>query len=186
MARILAVTCGLPSVVYASIELARRLADVGHRLTFAGLPEVRALAEHHGFDFLPLEPSRYEQFLDTDARAGLLARLRNLHRRREQARDSMAVDGFARAVRDVDPDLVLINGEMHEHIIAASAAGIPMALLNSFVSIWRQPGLPPPHCLVRPGVGWKGTRVGIALLWLALRVRKWLQSMVPQRSADRV
>ena len=88
----------------------------------------------------------------------------------------MAVDGFARAVRDVEPDLVLINGEMHEHIIAASAAGIPMALLNSFVSIWRQPGLPPPHCLVRPGVGWKGTRVGIALLWLALRVRKWLKA----------
>jgi UDP:flavonoid glycosyltransferase YjiC (YdhE family) len=61
---------------------------------------------------------------------------------------------------------------MHEHIIAASATGAPLALLNSFVSIWRRRGLPPPHCLVRPGVGWKGTQAGIALMWLALRMRK--------------
>ena len=176
MARILAVTCGLPSVVYASVELARRLAAAGHRLTFASHADARALVEHHGLDFLPLEPSRYEQFLDVDVRSSTFSRLLNLHQRRERAKDAMAVDGFAQAVRDVHPDLVLINGEMHEHIIAASVVGVPLALLNSFVSIWRQPGLPPPHHLMQPGVGWKGTRVGISLLWLALRMRKWLKA----------
>ena len=79
-------------------------------------------------------------------------------------------------MRDLDPDLVLINGEMHEHIIAAAGTGRPIALLNTFVSIWRRPGLPPPHHLVRPGVGWRGSRLGISLLWRELRLRKRLRA----------
>ena len=85
---------------------------------------------------------------------------------------SLGVGAFARSLRDERPDLTLINGEMHGHVIAASATGARVALLNSFVSIWRQPGLPPPHTLARPGIGWTGTRGGASLLWLALRLRK--------------
>ena len=67
MANILIVTRGLPSVLYQSVELARRLAAAGHRLTFAGDPDARELVEHHGLAFRRLEPSRYEQFLEEDA-----------------------------------------------------------------------------------------------------------------------
>jgi UDP:flavonoid glycosyltransferase YjiC (YdhE family) len=172
MAHILTVTSGLPSIRYPTVELARRLAAAGHRLTCASIPDDRGLVEHQGLAFLPLDPSGYEQFLDTDARAGALHRLLTLRHRREQARDSMAAGSFVGIVRDLAPDLLLVNGEMHEHIIAVSATGVPMALLNVFVSIWRQPGLPPPHHPVRPGVGWLGTRAGTALLWQALRARK--------------
>ena len=176
MACLLVVTSGLPSVVYSSVELSRRLSADGHRVTFAGLPRDRELVEYQDLEFLPLEPSRYEQFLEADARVGLLPRFLNLSDRRERSRDSMAVDGFARAIRELNPDLVLINGEMHEHIMAAWSAGVPLALLNSFVSIWRRSGLLPPHHLVRPGVGWKGSRIVISLLWLALRIRKRLRA----------
>jgi UDP:flavonoid glycosyltransferase YjiC (YdhE family) len=172
MARILTVTAGLPSVLYASVELARRLAAAGHEVTHASLPPARGLVEHHGLGFLPLEPSRYEEFLAADARVSALHRLRDLRRRRYRAKDATAVGGFPAAVRDVRPDLILINGEMHEHIVAVSATGVPMALLNSFVSIWRRGGLPPPHHLVQPGRGWKGTRLAISSMWLALRLRK--------------
>ncbi len=176
MARILVVTSGLPSVVYGSVELARRLARAGHQVTFGGLPPVRALVEHHDLGFLPLDPGGYEQFLEADARAGALPRLRSLGRRRRQARDAMALDGFREAVRARRPDLVLVNGEMHGHIIAATATGVSLALLNSFVSIWRRPGIPPPHSRARPGVGWKGSRPGCASLWLVLRARKWARA----------
>ncbi len=172
MANILIVTRGLPSVLYQSVELARRLAAAGHRLTFAGDPDARELVEHHGLAFRRLDPCRYEQFLEEEAATPALSRFLDIGRRRERARESLGVSAFARAVRDERPDLILINGEMHEHIIAASAAGSRVALLNSFVSIWRQPGVPPPHTLARPGIGWSGTRAGAALLWRALRLRK--------------
>ncbi len=178
MANILAVTRGLSSVVYSSVELARRLAAAGHRVTHASAPSERGLVERHGLDFLPLDPSGYDQFLDTDARSGAFHRLLTLGDRQARARDSLAIGGFARALHDRRPDLVLINGEMHEHIIAATGAGVPLALLNSFVSIWRLPGLPPPHHLAQPGTGWKGTRVGASLLWHALRLRKRRAAML--------
>lgn len=176
-ARILCVADGLASVLYSSVELARRLAAAGHRLTFAGPPDTRKLVEHHGLGFLPLAESRYHDFLEADARTGVIQRLLDLRSRRERAKEALAAGAFARAALDLDPDLLLINGEMHEHIIAASATGLPTALMNTFVSIWKRPGLPPPHCLVRPGVGWQGSRAGISLLWFALRLRKWRRGL---------
>ena len=173
MAKIVTVTQGLPSLVYPSVELARRLAAAGHRVTFAGDGDARHLVEHHGLEFLPLERGRYEAFLAADAEQSVLRRVLHVSRRRQQAADALAVDGFTRAMRDTSPDLILINGEMHQHIVSAAAAKMPVVLLNSFVSIWRQPGVPPPHHLARPGVGWRGTPAGASLLWENLRVVKW-------------
>jgi UDP:flavonoid glycosyltransferase YjiC (YdhE family) len=170
--RILVVTAGLSGLLYSSVELARRLAKVGHHVTYAGPATAHPLAEQHDLGFLALPPSQYDQFLEADATAGAIRRLVELRRRRQRAAESMAVGGFVTALRQLDPGLVLIDGEMHEHIIAASGTGAPVALLNTFASIWRRPGLPPPHHLARPGFGWKGTRLGMWMLWLELRLRK--------------
>jgi UDP:flavonoid glycosyltransferase YjiC (YdhE family) len=172
MASILIVTNGLPGLLYSSLELARRLSAAGHELTYASFPEARETVETHGADFLELAPSRYDGFLEADRRSGLLHRLLNLGPRREQAVAAAQVGGFVEAVRDLAPDLVLIDLELHEHIVAIAGTGVPLALLNTFVSIWRQPGVAPPHRLVRPGVGWKGSRVVAALLWRELRLKK--------------
>ena len=176
MATILCVTVGLPSVVYKSVELARRLAAAGHRVVFAGQEGDRRLVEQVGLEFLALEQSRYEQFLDADARSGALRRLLALGRRREAALESLALDGFTGSLERLDPDLVLINGEMHEQILAAVGAGRRVALINTFASIWRRPGLPPPSRLVVPGAGWRGSRLSIELLWLELLLRKRLRN----------
>ncbi len=157
MANILIVTRGLPSLIYPSVELGRRLAAANHRVTIAGDDDARVLARHHHLGFLLLEPDGYDAFLREDAGRSAIERLRTFRCRRGRARASLGVDGFAAVLRRDRPDLVLVNGEMHAHIIVAAAIGQPVALLNSFVSIWRQAGLPPPHHLARPGAGWKGT-----------------------------
>jgi len=136
VANILCVTNGPAGSLYSSLELARRLAEAGHRLKFAGPANARALANHIGIDFLELEESRYPEFLESDATNGTLRRLFDLQSRRRRARDSIAVDRFALEVSNLKLDLVLIDGEMHEHIIAISGTGVPIALLNTFVSIW--------------------------------------------------
>jgi UDP:flavonoid glycosyltransferase YjiC (YdhE family) len=178
MARILCVTSDVPATLYSGGELARRLARAGHSVTFAGFPSSRDTIEGVGLDFVSLAPSRYQDFLAADAKEGTLRRLRLLASRRQRAVESLSLDGLTPLLRRADPDLILIDAEMHEHIISLAARRLPMALLNSFVSIWRLPGLPPPHHLVRPGVGWKGSRVGIWLLWRALRLRKWIRARV--------
>ncbi len=181
MANLLIVARGLPSLVYPAVELARRLAAANHHVVIAGDAEAGALAQPHQVGFLPLEPCAFEAFVSQDESRSTVERLRHLRQRRLRGRASMAVDGFVHYLRRDRPDLVLVNGEMHAHIMAAASSGTPVALLNTFASIWRQRGLPPPHHLARPGVGWLGTPAGMALLWEHLRVRKryrrWLERL---------
>jgi UDP:flavonoid glycosyltransferase YjiC (YdhE family) len=189
MAKILFVSSSLLGALYPSVELARRILRAGHRVSFTTFAAGRSVVEENGIDFLPLDQSRYEALLAQDSKCGTLARLRRLESRRRKAMDSLAVSDLVQAVERLTPDLILINGEMHEHIIALSASGVPMALLNSFVSIWRRPGLPPPHCLARPGIGFKGSRAGIWLLWQSLRLKKrWRTLLLAARrvGCDRV
>ncbi|MDY7094235.1 MAG: glycosyltransferase [Acidobacteriota bacterium] len=176
MAKILLLPGAFPSVLYPGVELARRLASAGHEVTLAGLPAVassaRALAEHHGLGFLELKGSQLGEFLVADAEKSFIRRLLTFRRRRQEARELLGVEEFRRVLEALSPDLLLADVELHEHILTAVGAGVKVALLNPFASIWRRPGLPPNHCLVRPGVGWRGSRWGMALLWLAARWRK--------------
>ena len=187
--RILIATAGLSGLLYSSVELGRRLGAAGHRVSYAGPGAVRKLVEYYGLEFLEIEPSRYNEFLARDADAGPLDRLRYRRRRQGEAIQSLGLAPFLETVRHVDPDLVLLDGEMHEQIFAVAGLGVPVALLNTFPSIWRQPGLPPTHVMVRPDVGWQGSRPSIAAFWFALRLRKWgirLSQRLQRVGCDRV
>lgn len=172
MARILCVTNGLPGLLYTSLEMARRLAAAGHEVTYCSYPETQSTVIAHGLPFVALEPGSHQAFIAEDATVGSLRRLLDLPDRRRRALDSLGLEGFRKLLSASRPDLLLIDGELHEQIIVAAAAGLNLALLNTFVAIWKRPGLPPPHHRVTPGVGWKGSRIGITLLWLNLRLRK--------------
>ena len=176
MAKILCVTRGLPSIVYPSLELARRLAVDGHRVVFAGEIQFRPQVEHLGLEFLPLEPSEFGDFAAHDRRSRFLHRLVALSPRRARATKALAEEDFLQTIQGLDLDLALVDGEMHEHIFATIGAKIPTVLLNSFSSIWRRPGLPPAHAAVRPGVGFRGSRLGMLLLWWVLDLRKMFRS----------
>jgi UDP:flavonoid glycosyltransferase YjiC (YdhE family) len=185
MAKILLVPGAFPSVLYPSVELARRLASDGHEVILAGLPAVasaaRALADHHGLGFLALEGSLLREFLAVDAGKGRIRRLFAFRRRRREAQTALNVEEFRRTLVELSPDLLLADVELHEQILVAAGAGVKTALLNPFASIWRRPGLPPSHCFVCPGIGWRGSRWGLGLLWLAARLRKrgraWRQKL---------
>ena len=172
MARLLCLSSELSGPLFSTTELARRLARAGHELTFASAPEARHTVVAQGLDFVSLAPSHIGEFLARDRRKNVFQRWGNVAARRRRAIELLGLDELPDLIRRVDPELLLIDGEKHEHILAATASGRPIALLNSFASIWRRPGLPPTHRLARPGVGWKGSRLGIWLLWKELRLRK--------------
>lgn len=176
MAQILCVTNGLPGMLFSSMELTRRLIAAGHVVQYVSYPHTERTVRNHGLDFIPLEPSRYPDFWKADTRASLPDRLRRLESRRQEAVESWGLSSFLETLRQTRPELLLIDGELHEQIIAATRTGVPIALLNTFTSIWRQPGVPPPGRLITPGVGWAGTAAGISLAWSELRLRKLIRA----------
>lgn len=175
MARILAVTDGMLGMRSATIELGRQLVAAGHSVTFAGPEADRERARDHGLAFIALSTNETMAFYARDGERGLLERLRDIAERRREARRVTGVDAFVDLLRRETPDLLLLDAEMHEHIIVAIGAGVPLALMNTFCSVWRLPGSPPPHTLVTPGQGLRGTRPAIAISWLAFRLRKRLR-----------
>lgn len=176
MARLLCVTAAMPGMLFPAVELARRLVRRGHELTLLSDERARSTVTGAGIDFGPLDSRGHSEFLEEDAKKGWAARLRDLPARRARAASAFGSLHFESTLRQIDPDLLLIDGELHAEIITAITAEVPLALLNSFVAVWRHPEVPPPHCSVRPGVGLSGSRFGIWALWKRLRLRKWARA----------
>lgn len=172
MATILCLTSCVPGILYPGVELARRLTAAGHNIHYATFADGRATVEGQALTYEPLADSRYDAFLAEDSRHGALWRWRHRSERRRRAVDALALDDLEPMLQRIAPDLILIDGEMHEHILVIAASGIRWSPMNCFISIWRASNLPPPHHLVLPGNGWKGSRPAIAMLWWELRWRK--------------
>ncbi len=189
MAKILIVTGPFTGLLLSALELARRLGERGHAVSFAGPGSIAERVEARGLAFVELPASRYSGFLDEDREDGLFVRLGGLRERQERALSSLGVGNLGAVVDSSKIDLVLIDGELHEQIFSLWQHRARLVLLNTFVSIWRAPGVPPPHVRALPGEGWKGTRAGTALLWSAFllrkRVRAW-KMRIQRVGCDRI
>ena len=81
-------------------------------------------------------------------------------------------------VRSLDPDLLLIDIEVHYAVIVTASLGIPTALATNFFSPFRLPGLPPLHTDIQPGsayaidAAWRRARAGAFLRRLGDRFGK--------------
>lgn len=95
--------------------------------------------------------------------------------------DPEAVQQYQALLQSLAADLHLVDIEAHEYVMAAVATGLPVGLVNVFFNLWKQPGVPPVHQDVRPGVGRRGSRLGVAYGWWGYRVfrlRDILRSMM--------
>jgi UDP:flavonoid glycosyltransferase YjiC (YdhE family) len=158
MAHIVCMTNGLAGLLLASFEMVRRLRIEGHSITYMAPSSAETAATEEGLRFEQLPDLRGASEADLDTFAERLAGLR--------------------------PDLALIDTELPEAVLASQAAGLKTVLLNTWMSIWKHPGLPPLHRPIRPGIGFFGTKVGIELAWyrhlmtrrLMDTLREWKQS----------
>jgi UDP:flavonoid glycosyltransferase YjiC (YdhE family) len=172
MARILCTTASLTGIVNASLELLCRLQAAGHTVAYAGDEAQRSKAEALGLAFHGLPGDRFAKFQESDRARGLGKRLRTLRQRQAEARAALRPAGFEQLLGDLQPDLLLVDGELHARIFIALARGQKLMLLNSFVSIWRNGPVPPPHWLAIPGSGWRGSRVAMAMMWFSLDLKR--------------
>ncbi len=168
IARILLINSALISHLYASVELVTRLRAKGHEVTSAGpkANEPMVAAAQIPFVALPDYPLGGPRL--SKAR-GLRDRLRGQRRARlQQGVKALGVAELPGLLESLRPDLVLIDFEMHAHIMTASALGYRVALFTGICA--SLPGLqaPPNHTAIVPGRSIRGSRAGIAAAWLQL------------------
>ncbi len=141
-----------------------------------------ARVQEAGFRCLRLAPNNAVALVERDKRESSWRRLVKLKQRRREAVDALGVNGIGNVLAELEPDCLLIDFELHEYIISAVPRGLPVVLLSTMMSIWKRPGLPPLHRDIIPHVGWRGSRLGMELVWFRFRLwklrRAWRQRRV--------
>jgi len=144
---ILIITTGLTGMLHASFELVSRLEKAGHRVTYACPHDVCERVEAQGFTYLQLPPVNFNpvpQSPDYQYKWQRAAyRIFNFKKLQKIAIQQLDMDEFSAILRQVNPDEILLDMELHEHIITAISMGFRVTLLSQWFSVWEREGLPP-------------------------------------------
>ena len=170
MAHIVCITGGLTGILNASLALVQQLHQAGHRVTYASPADLSKPVTAQGIPYVQLE--RWVMQLG-EPPMGRWAKVRLQQQRQQRAVDALGIQHFIDTVQGLAPDLLLLDIEMHPHIMAAVVEQLPVALLCPFLSVWKRPNLPPIHTKTIPGEGWPGSRLGIEWSWLRYGLTKW-------------
>ncbi len=190
MAHILCITSGLRGLLNASFELLARLEGAGHRVTYACPHDVRAAVEAQGLRYLQLPPVNFDpapapQRVDGPL-GGLRSRVvewRSARARRKAGVEALNMGPFTDIIAREQPDLVLLDSELYEHIFCLYALKTPMALLTPFFAAAKRRGLPPLQLGVTPGKNGVSDS-DLERIWLKHRLRRWRQvRMISLRNA---
>ena len=174
MATIAIVTSGIKS--RSAFEVARRLRRAGHDVHYLSHDDLRTQADHLGIPFRELEgdPPHIPRTHYRQGNAALKAlqaigKLFTVRRRRRKAIADLRLDDFSAAIDDIQPDLFIIDCEMHAQVIAASSYDAPVSLITGWLAMFEQPGSPPLNTSAVPGPdtaqawtafrGWKRARL---------------------------
>ena len=178
MARILYLTSGLTSMVYAATELGARLRSRGHEVVYASPEDCQTPVAAAGFEFRLLDRDR-----DYKHRFAMAHSTEDRKQARQQSLENREVEELVAAV---DPDLLLIDMELHFPLIVTRTLGIPTLIPIVWYSIFFSTGNPPLHTDLTPD---RSFRVMMAWLqlWtnkirrlLAERARRYLSRSVPE------
>lgn len=162
----------------SAIELARRLDKAGYRITIVGNGGNYSRIDDFDYIRLDLKLRQPEEFhkhvLCRFGQPGtLLWKLLKWRERQAEVIKTTKTQSFYTALQELSPDLLLIDVEAHEFILAAIAQNIPVALFSVFFNLWKCPCGPPLHTSIIPGKGLRGHPLLIEWAWFRLRFWKW-------------
>ncbi len=168
MAEIVFVARGMMSPLNASLALCRRLQSAGHQITYVSHADIDDVVAANGFSFVRLEEDRS---LRDDAMAESRRNPARWLRMMRSARiRSSRLGEIERVIGALDPDLLIIDIEMHYAIIATASLRIRTVLAMNWFSVFRRPGLPPPGSRIIPDQGIASRRAAQSE-WRSVRVR---------------
>jgi UDP:flavonoid glycosyltransferase YjiC (YdhE family) len=180
MAKILCITTGLTGILNASFELMNRLEALGHEVICASPAQVGARVKLQGFTYLQLEPIQFDPAPELPSFSGGLRKSKRLvykfvhvKKRRQEAIDNLGMNRFLQIVNGEQPDLVIVDIELHELIMTTFKSNYPLLLLTQWFSTWDSKGLPPIQSTIIPGEGFNGSSLGLQLSWIKVRYTRW-------------
>jgi len=170
MAHILLITTGLRGILHAGFEVIARLEAAGHRVTYACPRERREEVETQGFAYEQLpevlsQPiNRMPDFTKRSQR--IFYSITHFKKRRKDALADLKINNITNTLRRLQPDLLLIDTELHEYIITSKSLDYQVIILSAWFTMWEAEGVPPLQSNIIPN---KNNRADIRRLWQQTR-----------------
>ena len=124
MAHIVVITSGITSALNATLALMSQLQQAGHRLTYASPQDVSASLQGLAIRYVQLLP----WIVPVDrGRGSWLGKWRRYRARQRLAMADFKMKAFAQTLRELDPELLLVDIEMHPHIMKAVVSDFRVA-----------------------------------------------------------
>jgi UDP:flavonoid glycosyltransferase YjiC (YdhE family) len=156
-----------------------RLEKAGHQVTCACPKDVGDKVRIQGFAYEQLVAVNYEPAPDLPPFKEnfrkvkrLLHKWMNRRKRQKEAIAALGMDDFEGKMRELKPDLLIIDVELHEHIMTTVAQKMPVLLLSQWFSLWEREGLPPLLHDTIPGVGEAGSPAAIKQAWQKIKRKR--------------
>lgn len=177
MAHIICITTGLTGILHASFELVARLEAAGHEVTYACPHDVGEKVRAQGIQYVQLPEVAFSPAPEIETGGGLKGRITKIAHKIRYAKQrqtagitALQMDKFRDFLDKQQPDLLLLDMELHDHILTAVAQQLPTVLVSQWFSTWERPGLPPIFRVTVPNQGWRGTATAIQLDWLRVKL----------------
>lgn len=166
---------GLRSALNNTTALARLLVDRGHDVTFASFRDVRAEVEHVGarFVFLSDGPEARAELAKAQAARGKIGSLATARRLRH---DLLELAQPQRVLHEVNPDLAIVDIEMHGMVLAVHRLDVPSVHTLSWHDPTRAWSRPPMHTELAPGNA-TAYPLRVAWAWAALIARRRVRQL---------
>jgi len=160
----------LTGVLHAGYEVMSRLEKAGHRLTYACPRERKAEVKAQGFVYKKL-PEVLVQTIDRTPDfpqrwRRILHRLTHIKQRRKDALVDLKIDEFIATLQNLQPDLILIDVELHEYIISSISNDYKVVLLSPWFTVWEAEGVPTLQSNIIPN---ENNHADIRQLWQQTR-----------------
>ena len=151
MANVVYITTGMGGALNASFELSRRLEVSGHSVSYLSPRDVEAAVMAHGHSFRQLVADR-----DPDV----------------DFATSLDLPEISDVVASLNPDVLLIDIEMHYAVIATSSLAVPTVIVSPWFSVFRDPTFPPLSSALLPPLS-LGDRLAVWWSWAVVRAGAW-------------
>ena len=191
MAKIAYVTNGMASTLNSSVEFSRRLCRAGHEVHYVSHVDVSGALAAAGYPFHHLRAGNEMREQHRRIRAELspqplLSRLyRGMVAGRRLHRNSLLDTEFERVIETIQPDLVIVDIEMHFAMLVLLRLKLPVLTVIVWFSIFRSRSLPPLHTRLFPPQT-AGQRLMVMLEWAKLLSHRWLNRWLRPWSLTRL
>ncbi len=183
--RLAIISSGLNSPLSSAVEFARRARENGFEIDFFAPETSAGLLAHAGLEHHIIPKPIYDAFkplLSAD-QANLMTKPDRL----DAAVSAFGVDDLKMRLAERSPDAIFVDCELHAHIIVATTLGIPVVQYSNMFLSPPSPQAPPLNRRGVPGQGFRGSRLGISLLWahfLLWKQLKILRNRVSAKGTD--